>query len=345
MLRIGIAGAGVVSEHHAAAIAQLDGQTIEAVAEPVEELRDRFAAKYKVRKAYKSWEELTADGEVDLVYICTPNDLHLPISVAAMEMGKDVVCEKPLARNLAEGRQMVETARRTGHKLFISLNHRFSPANQQVKRLLVAGEIGRPFLALCTFIGNEFERMNDPRNWKGTREKCGGGTVIDNGTHMIDLLRWWFGEARAVTATCGRLAIAADNKEEDTAVLAIEFESDVMADLSLTFGARYSTWPEDYIGAAIRTEIFGLEGSIKVANDKPCLEIVRAGKPATVFEPSDLATSMPTSPQAHFASCLVDGQSPIVTMDDGLAALEIVEAAYRSAREGRRVMMDEVRGT
>lgn len=269
MLRIGIVGAGIIGDGHAGAISQLDDQELVAIADPVDALRDALAEKYSVPRAYKTWEDLVVDDSVDVVYIGTPNDLHLPIAVAAMEAGKDVVCEKPLARNVAEGRAMIEASERTGRKLFIALNHRFWAPNQRVKQLLDAGEIGKPFLAMSTFIGNEFDRMDDPASWKGTKEKAGGGVVIDNGTHMIDLLRWWLGEAVAVTARSGRLAISAINKEEDTAALAIEFESGVLVELSLTFGARYSAWPSNFCGAGLRTEIFALDGAIKVGNDGP----------------------------------------------------------------------------
>lgn len=340
MLGIGIVGAGMIGDAHAQAISRLDDQFVVAIADPVDRLRDALAAKYSIQSAYRDWQELLADERVHVVYIGTPNDLHLPIASAAMESGKDVVCEKPLARNVAEGRAMLEVARRTGRKLFVALNHRFWPPNQRVRQALEASEIGRPFLAVSTFIGDEFARMDDPANWKGTREQSGGGVLIDNGTHMIDLLRWWLGEAAAVTARCGRLAIGAANKEEDTAALAIEFESGALADLSLTFAARHSAWPRGYVGAAIRTEIFGLGGALRVGNDSPALQLRSSDGSVSCFEAEEISTGMPSSLQAHFAQCIRGQAQPIVTAEDGLAALEIVEASYQSAQSGRRVTVE-----
>jgi predicted dehydrogenase len=212
-----------------------------------------------------------------------------------------------------------------------------------MKQLLDAGEIGKPFLAVSTFIGNEFARMDDPANWKGTKEKSGGGVVIDNGTHMIDLLRWWLGEAVAVTARTGRLAISATNKEEDTAALAIEFAGGALAELSLTFSARFSAWPRNFCGAALRTEIFGLDGSIKVGNDGANLQYISRNTPLTVLDGAEVQSGMPDSPQAHFAACIRGESEPLVTVKDGLAALEIVEAAYESARSGQRVLIETIR--
>ena len=341
-LSIGIVGAGLIGDAHASAIAELNDQKVVAIAEPVDTQREALAAKYAIPRAYRSWEELVADDSIDIVYIGAPNHLHLPIAVAAMSSGKHVVCEKPLARNVAEGRAMVEASERTGRKLFIALNHRFWAPNQRVKQLIDAGEIGKPFLAVSTFIGNEFARMDDPANWKGTREKAGGGVVIDNGTHMIDLLRWWLGDAIAVTARCGRLAISAANKEEDTAALAIEFKNGALAELSLTFGARYSAWPKGFCGAAIRTEIFGLDGALKVGNDGASLQYINKGNPATALEASEITTGLPYVQQAHFAACVRGEAQPIVTARDGLAALEIVEAAYKSAQSGQRVLVESI---
>ena len=338
-LRVGIVGAGIIGDAHATAISQLDDQYVVAIAEPTDQLREDFAAKFSVETKYKSWEELVADDRLDVVYIGTPNDLHLPIAVAAMESGKHVICEKPLARNLDEGKAMAQAARRTGKQLHVALNHRFMSGNQKVKQLLDEGTIGRPFLALSTFIGNEFERMNNPDNWKGTREKAGGGAVIDNGTHLIDLLRWWLGDAVAVTARCGRLLVTADNKEEDTAALAIEFAGGALAELSLTFSARYSAWPSGYIGAAIRNEIYASDGSIRVGGDEPVVIVVGKNTPLTRMEQSQIATGMPSSLQVHFADCIRGNAEPIVTVQDGVAALEIVDAAYRSAETGRRVVI------
>ncbi|MBI2843791.1 MAG: Gfo/Idh/MocA family oxidoreductase [Armatimonadetes bacterium] len=343
MLRIGIVGGGVIGDAHASAISSLKDQKLVAIAEPIERLRDGLAGKYSVPRAYSRWEELVEDNDVDVVYVGVPNDLHAPIAIAAMETGKHVVCEKPLARTVAEGKSMVDKCLATGRKLFIALNHRFVPSNQRVKQMLDNEAIGRPFLARSAFIGNEFARMDDPSNWKGTKEKSGGGVVIDNGTHMIDLLRWWFGDIASVSARCGRLGITAVNKEEDTAAISLEFRNGALAELSLTFAARHSAWPQGYIGAAIRTEIYGVDGSIKVGNDGPALQFVSGSSELVSLEQNEISTGMPASLQEHFADCIRGDAQPIVTVEDGLAALEIVEAAYRSAREGRCVMIEEVR--
>ena len=338
-LRVGMVGAGIIGEAHATAISHLDDQDVVAIAEPIDLLRDDFADKYSVQRKYASWEELIADDGLDVVYIGTPNDLHLPIAIGAMESGKHVVCEKPLARTLDEGKKMAQAARRTGKQLLVALNHRFICRNQKVKQVLDDGAIGKPFLALSTFIGNEFDRMSDPDNWKGTREKSGGGAVIDNGTHMIDLLRWWLGDAVAVTARCARLLVTADNKEEDTAALTIEFAGGALAELSLTFSARYSAWPSGYLGAAIRNEIYASDGSIRVGGDEPVVTVVGKNTPRTTLDDSQITTGMPSSLQAHFADCIRGNAEPIVTVQDGVAALEVVDAAYRSAQTGKRVVI------
>lgn len=341
-VRVGIVGAGIIANAHLKALQKIRDAQVVAIAEPEENKRMKLVQKFKIKKAFKDYRELLNLQDIDVIYICTPNHLHHPIAVDALIAGKHVICEKPLARTLKEAEEMIQTSKKTGKKLFIALNHRFNPVNQKVKELLQEGIIGAPFLTVSTFIGDEYERMKDSSNWKGTYEKSGGGVLIDNGTHIIDILRYFFGEVEAVTATCKNLLIQTKNKAEDTALLSIEFKNNVLAELSLTFSARYSTWPTGYRGAAIRIEIYGSEGAVRATNEEVPLTVSKGNK-IKRFNYSDIKTSLPTDQNSHFIECILNNKDPIVTVEDGKAALEVVSAAYRSAREGRRVLIEEIR--
>lgn len=329
VIRVGIVGAGIVGWNHAEKISELNGMEVAAVADPQESLRARLCEQYKVSKAYASWENMVDDPSVDTVLIGTPHDLHCPIAVAAMESGKDVICEKPLAHNVEAGRKMVDASRRTGKKLLVALNHRFIRANQQMKVLLDEGAIGHPFLAVIVHLGNEFDRMSDPASWKGTMERSGGGVIIDAGAHIIDLLQWWLGPVESVTACKDRILVTTTNKEEDTAGLCLRFASNAVANVSLTFSARYSAWPDNYGGISIRSEVFGSDGAIRM--DLHNRDVVIADSDGV--KTYDRDPGMPSDMTKHLRDCLRRGDAPLVTADEALSDMEVIHAAYESSRE------------
>lgn len=342
-MKAAVIGAGIIGYHHVVGL-QGAGVEVVAIADPVKESREKLAAEFGVKSCVDDYRKLL-DTECDLITVCTPNDSHRDITVAFLNAGKHVICEKPIARTLSEADEMIAAAKRAGKMLFVALNQRFGTQNRLVKKSLDSAEgIGRPFMAVSTFIGNEFNRMNQPGSWKGSWEKSGGGVTIDNGFHMIDLLRWWFGEVKAVTASMGTLAIDAADKAEDSALINLEFESGMLASLTLTFGARYNAWPDRYVGAALRTEILGLEGAISAGNLDPAFSLVRKDREAVRIRSSELVSDFPVNEFVHFADCILGKAEPTVTAEDGRAALEIITAAYRSAREGRRVELRELRG-
>lgn len=339
-MKAAVIGAGVIGYYHVQGLKEA-GVEVAAIADPVKESRQKLANEFGISINVDDYKKLLS-LDIDLITIGTPNDSHRDIAVAFLNAGKHVICEKPIARTLAEADDMIAAAKKSGSKLYVGLSQRFIPQNRLVKRALENREIGRPFMAVCTFIGNEYSRMNQPDNWKGTWEKSGGGVTIDNGSHMVDLLRWWLGEVKAVTASAGTLAIDAVNKAEDSSMLNLEFESGAMASLSLTFGARYNAWPDNYCGAAIRTEILGLDGAICAGNLDPAFSLVRNGREALRTRSSELVSDLPTNEFLHFVDCIHGKAVPTVTAEDARAALAIITAAYKSAREGRRVTMDEI---
>lgn len=159
---------------------------------------------------------------------------------------------------------------------------------------------------------------------------------------MIDIMRSWFGDVNAVTASAGTLAIDAKNKAEDSASLNLEFKNGVLAGLTLTFGARYSTWPKGFCGAAIRTEILGLGGAISIGNEIPGLALKKETGERLEMLNSEIEKDITDNQFAHFMDCIRNCSEPIVTAEDGRAALAVVTAAYKSIRENRKVYLSEI---
>lgn len=339
-MRAAVIGAGMIGYYHVLGLKEA-GADVVAIADPVEASRDRIADEFGIPKRAADYKELLKE-DLDFITIGTPNNIHRDIAVDFLTAGKHVICDKPLARNLEEADAMISAGKKTGKRLFMALNHRFLPQNRLVGKLVQDGAIGRPFMAISTFIGNEYERMNNPNNWKGTWEGSGGGVIIDNGTHMIDIMRSWFGDVEAITAAAGTLAIEAKNKAEDSAALNLEFKSGVLASLTLTFGARYNTWPEGYMGAAIRTEILGLNGAITVGNLVPNFAVIKSNGERIEMPVSDIKSDITSNQFEHFMDCIKNDKEPIVTAEDGRAALAVVTAAYKSLKENRKVLLNEV---
>jgi predicted dehydrogenase len=182
--------------------------------------------------------------------------------------------------------------------------------------------------------------MNDPHNWKGTKEKSGGGVIIDNGFHMIDTLISFFGDIESVSATAERLIVKAENKEEDTAVISFVFKNNAIADLGLTFAAQHSYFPAGYIGAGIRYDIFGTAGSLHLINGNRFPVSLVKGTKIERWESSELAAKYPLEMNRHFIECLLDGKDPLVTAEDGLKVMRVIDACYESVRTGKKISIN-----
>ena len=180
------------------------------------------------------WQQVVASDAVDAVDICAPHVLHAPIVLAAAKAGKHILLEKPMAMNLAEGRTMVEAAD-TAHIVFmIAQNQRYLPEHQRIKSLLDQGAIGKVLAARID--GNQFlKNIYPPGHWLFSQALTGGGVIRTTAIHKLDLLRYFLGEPRRVTALHRRSGLNPGMDNEDIAVFAVEFENGAFADAFFTF--------------------------------------------------------------------------------------------------------------
>jgi predicted dehydrogenase len=235
---------------------------------------------------------------------------------------------------------MVAAARKAKRRLFVALCQRMFPAHLEAKKIIDAGEIGKPFLGLATIIGNEFDRMNDPESWKGDWKRAGGGALIDTGYHAVYMLQHFLGPARAVTAMTRRLRVEPKHKADDTSVVALEMSDQVMASIVVTYAATGDRWSET-------RQIIGPQGSLLIRDnpedETPLLGVVD-GQPIPVRVHSPLSINPYGIMQTlnHFLDCLVTNRASEITNAEARAALATVLAAYRSEKEGRRVEVREM---
>ncbi len=187
---VGIIGTGgIAGGKHMPALAKLEGVEMTAFCD-IEEAKAQAAAKRfgtPTAKVYADYRELLKDPTIDVVHVLTPNDSHAEITVAALEAGKHVMCEKPMAKKAADARRMLEAARRTGKKLSIGYQTRQSAESQYLKKICAAGDLGEIYFARA----NALRRRAVP-TWGVflDAEKQGGGPLIDIGTHALDLTLW-----------------------------------------------------------------------------------------------------------------------------------------------------------
>ncbi|MEI2401099.1 Gfo/Idh/MocA family protein, partial [Paenibacillus phytohabitans] len=193
-LRIGIIGAGGIAQgRHIPAFQQLTDVTITAICDVNEETAKRVAEKYQISSVFTQYQEMFA--EVDAVVVCTPNKFHAEISIAALDAGVHVLCEKPMAMSTEECEMMVEASHRSGKVLAIAYHYRFLKDSQAAKKLVAENEIGEPIVARVKAL-----RRRKVPGWGvfTNKDLQGGGTLIDWGCHFIDLSLWLLGNQEPV---------------------------------------------------------------------------------------------------------------------------------------------------
>ncbi len=333
-----VIGSGVISSAHIEAYRK-KGIEIASIVDPVREAREKAAETWGIPHTAATLEEALA-YHPDVASLCTPNYLHAPHAVALLEAGVDVISEKPMARTVRECDAMIEAAERTGKRLFVAHSQRLYPPHQHLIDVMRAGTLGKPVMVISTFIGDEYRRMNDPANWKGDFEHSGGGVLIDNGSHMINMLLGAFGPVESVESIGTRALIQPEHKAEDTSVVNLKFRNGTVASLTVTFVARACSFPKGYCGCAIRTEVVAEKGFVTAGNGTPAFQIVdNEGNTLERYEKENEVPAPRPNVLAHILDCIRDGSEPFVTMYDARETVRVIEAAYRSAREGVRVSL------
>lgn len=344
---IGIVGAKFAGAFHADCWRRVPGTRIAAVADLDEGARSRFQQQYGIPRAYATYRELIADPEVRLVDLCVPNFLHAEAAVAAMEAGRDVVCEKPLATTLADAERVVAVQARTGRKLFYAEDWIFAPALVRAKAIVAEGGIGRPLY----WRGRE-NHNGSHSPFAQKIATCGGGSVIHLAVHPIGFFHHLLGMPTTVLGRCSGGGAA------NLVHRGLEGEDWGIGILGYADGTQVVV-EGNYVtvgGMEDAVEVFGTDGVIKVEMTfgSPLSVYSRKGfgyaiekadfthgwtRPA-VDEHANLGY---TDELAHFTACLRGEAEQVhgTTARDGRNVLRIVDAIYRSHREGRLIELGE----
>jgi predicted dehydrogenase len=328
----GILGAGKIADRQLApAIQQTPDHRLIAVMRRDAQQAQAFAAKHGAMRAYHTVGALLADAEVNAIYVATPPFLHAEQSIQAAEQGKHVLCEKPLALNTGQARQMIDACRANGVRLMVCYYQRYNSRHQQIKAWLAAGVIGQ-VTALRINFSDYFPPT--PGFWHHHPEISGGGPLFDLGVHGIDLVRYLCGEVTAVTAQIDRLLAA--SPIEDTATLLLTLANGAQAVVT----SHWSTASFEPIHSN-GLEIWGAQGTIQAApiqakDSSGSLRLITAaGVQDYSVAPGGLRPHVALL--ADFGRALSQGEAAPIPGEEGLAGLAVVEAAYASVRTGRRI--------
>ncbi len=329
--RVGLVGAGWISRTYAQALARLPEGRLVGVWSRTRAHADAFAREFALELATDRVEELIE--AVDVVCVNSINACHAEHAVAAARAGRHVVVEKPLAVSLEEGRAIVEACREAGVGLAYAEELCFVPKFVRAREILASGALGDPL-----YVTQREAHAGPYSPWFFRREEAGGGVLMDMACHSVECVRWLLGKpaVREVSARLGRTLHAERTELEDHAVLQLRFEGGVEATLEASWALQG--------GMQSRLEIWGTRGYLDVDLLHGTGMRVFAPDPVEdespgwqAVHPDALAENGYPQELAHFLQAFRDGRSPEESGDDGLAVLEVLYAAYASAREGRVV--------
>ena len=277
MLRVGLVGTSWWADAmYLPALADHPRGAITAVCGRDPERTQDAATRWGVERAFTDWREMLESGSVDAVIVCSPNDTHYPITMAAIDRGFHVLCEKPIAVSAAEATAMAAAADAAGIVSMVPFTYRWMPTNQWLKTLVDDGFVGRPYhLNMRYYAG--YARESDYA-WRFDAERSGGGLLGDLGTHWLHLARWWLGEVTAIGAMSATFVQRGPRPDgssyvqgEDSAVISVRFQSGAYGILQVSAVC----WEGTKFGQTHHVDLHGSEGTLYSVNDWDLVQEVR----------------------------------------------------------------------
>ncbi|PPA70520.1 Gfo/Idh/MocA family protein [Jeotgalibacillus proteolyticus] len=330
MLRVLVVGAGTMGGVHARAYKSLHGVELAGIVDPRVEKAEALAVNSSA-KVFSGFDEAAAKlKNLDVIDICLPTHLHKEYVLKSVQLTKNIICEKPLARSLEEAREMIEVCGKKSVRLFVAHVVRFFPEYKRIRSLLDKGKIGSPAVVRTTR-GGAFPKAWE--NWYGDPSKS-GGLILDLLLHDFDFLRSCFGEVKRVFAKTLKRE-EASKEMIDYALVTLRFQSGVIAHLE-------GTWAHQNFSYGI--EIAGRDGIIEYDSKKisPLSYQPRnkkSGAGGVKVPESPLASSPYREELKHFIECIISGKEPLVTVLDAYRAMEIAMAAIISTENGLPVTL------
>jgi len=334
-VKFGIVGTGVGANFCAQGISMIsdvDVAELTAVTSRREERAKEFASKWGLKNWYTDYEEMLEKASIDAVIISTPHYLHYPMAMEAIKMGKHVLVDKPMAINLKEADEMIEGAERRGVKLGVTLQSRFDPTFRKVKKAVDEGRLGCLILGEAAVKWFRTQEYYDKSPWRGRWSTEGGGALINQAIHTIDLLLWVMGQPRYLWAQID--TVAHKIEVEDLAVAILRFENNALGVIQGSTAI--------YPGLPTRLEIHGTKGTAIIEGETLKRWSV-VGEEEMVSEKSKKGLKSWARPELvpatnhaslikDFAQAVIEDREPYVNGVEGRRSLEVIMAIYKSSR-------------
>lgn len=337
-LRVALTGFGRVAQRHVDAMRALDPEAARWVAVcDIDESARSAAARALDVPVFERYADMLAEAEPDVVVLATPSGLHPEQAIRAAEQGIHVITEKPMATRWTDGRRMVEAARAAGTELFVVKQQRYSPLVRALRRAIDQQRFGRIYAANLNVFWTRPQSYYDLAPWRGTWE-LDGGALMNQAIHYIDLLQWLLGPVESVHAFIATLA--RNIEVEDTATMNLRWRSGALGSATVTM----LTPPQNYEASIT---IVGEHGLVRLGG-VACNEVVtwRFDDPhpdddelPTIVGDGSVYGSGHTPLYQNIFAALRGETASHVDGAEGLKALELVVAAYRSSQEGRRISL------
>jgi predicted dehydrogenase len=344
MFKAAIVGCGGIGAHHARCYADTREVALGAVMDVVPEKAEKLAREHNV-PYLTDLRAVLAREDIDFIDVCVPSGTHGDVLIAAAKAGKHCITEKPMDVTPQRCDQILAAFKKSRTTLGGIFQHRYADDTRRTKEAVDAGRFGRLTLLLCSTPWWRTQEYYDSGDWRGTWKLDGGGALMNQGIHAIDLMVWFGGPVLEVTA---RTALLAHKRVEveDAAVATVQFQSGALGVVMGTTAA--------YPGTSVRHEVMGTDGMVILADDKATLWRLRdeegREKPAEAAETKKAGASAAADPRALTDAIFVrniddvaraarTGKTPLVSGEQHRKAVEVICAIYKSAQTGRPVRL------
>ena len=347
-------GVGKVTDMHARALVKLKESVFTAVCSRSREKAGNFASRHDI-KAYTDVAEMVSKEKIDAVIICTPHPNHREPAIAALEAGANVLIEKPLASSLEDCDAMIEASGRCGRQIGVVCQRRWYPPAIRVKSAIEAGKIGRPVFGTVNMLGWRDRTYYDSDPWRGTWKGEGGGVLVNQAPHQLDMIQWFMGEIDECYGIWSNLNHPYI-EVEDTANAILKFKNGAVANIIVSNSQKPGIFGKVHVhgenGASVGVQTDG--GAMFVAGMSSILEppvndlwTVPGEEQRLVQwvkEDSDFFNDLPNQMDyfherniEDFLQAILEGRKPLITGEEGRVTVEIFTAIYRSTRDGMPV--------
>lgn len=337
-LKVGVVGCGSIAKfRHLPEYAMNDQVEIVAVCDIVEERANKMAGEYG-GQAFTDYEEMLRELDLDIVSVCTPNYLHAPVSIAALEAGNHVLCEKPMATSEQEALDMIQAAEKNGKKLMIGHNQRFVASHEKARELIANGEVGKIYSFRTAFghPGPEGWSIDGKDSWFFRKEEAFIGAMGDLGVHKTDLMRYVLGEEFVEVGSFVESGAKEDSTVDDNAVCILKSETGIIG----TLAASWAYGKEDNA-----TIIYGEKAVLRLEDDpEHSLIVHHVGGETENFDLGKIQSNeeggqSSTKVIDHFVDSIVKDTEPPINGEEGMKSLKVVLAALESSETKKIVQI------